>query len=36
MANVMAGCQASIGASMAGMALLTAGFALLKRKKDNE
>ena len=34
--GLTAGCQASIGASMAGMALLTAGFALLKRKKENE
>ena len=34
--NLTAGCQASIGASMAGMALLTAGFALLKRKKEND
>ena len=35
LASLTVGCEASIGLSMVGMALLTAGFALLKRK-DNE
>ena len=34
LANLTAGCQASIGLSMVGMTLLTAGFALLKRKEN--
>ena len=35
LAGLTVGCEASIGLSMVGMALLTAGFTLLKRK-DNE
>jgi hypothetical protein len=32
--NLTAGCQASIGASLVGMVLLTAGFVVLKRKEN--